>query len=118
MKYFIVNELHVKPEPIIIFENSCDSELIHFVKMLTVENGDIDFSIIGCSDALEYINDICGNLKLYDEATFWAALGDVCVDENDDIDEDFIIFDKGTDKFEIWRWFEEYFDTQIGGKYL
>ena len=37
----------------------------------------------------------------------WELFGDVPVNEEDNIDEDFYIWLKGTDKFEIWTWFDE-----------
>lgn len=46
----------------------------------------------------------------------WRKFGDTPVNDDDNIDEDFkdfngeIIFEKGTDKFEIWHWFEEEFE--------
>ncbi len=118
MKYLIVNNLHVKPEPIIIFETNDDLSLIEFVKGIVKENGDEDYSILDISDATEYIDKYCDNLTFIDEAKFWELLGDVPVNEDDEIDIDFLIFDKGTDKFDIWHWFEETFETQIGGKYM
>ncbi len=50
----------------------------------------------------------------------WDQLGDIPVDEDDNLDEDFIIangsdtvFEKGTDKFEVWHWFEDTFDISV-----
>lgn len=118
MKYFIENNLHIKPEPIIIFETNDVDKLVHFVREIAVENEDEELSIICFEEAKEYIDTYCDNLVFNTESIFWERLGNVCVDENDDIDDNFSIFDKGTPKDEIWHWFEEYFDTQIGGNYL
>jgi hypothetical protein len=47
----------------------------------------------------------------------WDILSYIPVNEDDDIDEDFNVlnttFSKGTDKFEIWHWFEEVFDLSV-----
>ena len=45
----------------------------------------------------------------------WAQLGDIPVTEDDDfvIEEDGTVFEKGTDKFEVWHWFEETFDVSV-----
>jgi len=43
----------------------------------------------------------------------WEELGDVPIDENEDIDIDWHIFEKGTSKFDIWTWFEEEFNISI-----
>ena len=44
------------------FENA--NELIDFTRKIVIENEDFDFSILGMSDAIEYINDYCDNLEL------------------------------------------------------
>lgn len=41
-----------------------DRELIDFVDKIRIENEDFDFSILGVSDALEYLEDFCSNLTL------------------------------------------------------
>ena len=48
----------------IIFESSNDSAFIEFVKRIVIENEDFDFSVLGVSDAKEYIEEYCGNLEL------------------------------------------------------
>jgi len=37
----------------------------------------------------------------------WNKFRDIPVNENDEIDIDFYIWKKGTDKFLIWHWFDE-----------
>ena len=37
----------------------------------------------------------------------WECFGDVPVNDNDGIDEDFLMWKKGTDRFDIWHWFDE-----------
>jgi hypothetical protein len=41
-----------------------DGDLIDFMNRIRIENEDYDFSIIGVSDALEYLEDFCHNLTL------------------------------------------------------
>lgn len=48
----------------------------------------------------------------------WDVLGDIPVNEDDELEKDFdtntgLIFESGTDKFEIWHWFEEYFNLSV-----
>jgi len=49
----------------------------------------------------------------------WEELGDVAVNVDDEIDEEFLVeelgitFDRGTDKEYIWHWFEETFNISI-----
>ena len=58
--YSIVNNIESK----IINLSSDDTELINFVNKIRIENEDFDFSVLGISDAKEYIEDYCSNLDL------------------------------------------------------
>ena len=45
----------------------------------------------------------------------WEAFGDIpLVEDGDEIDANFLHFPKGTDRFEIWHWLEEYCDIILG----
>ena len=61
--YTIVNNIESK----IINLSSDDTELINFVNKIRIENEDFDFSILGISDAKEYIEEYCSNLDLLDD---------------------------------------------------
>ncbi|MBI4680902.1 MAG: hypothetical protein HY753_06790 [Nitrospirae bacterium] len=37
----------------------------------------------------------------------WKELEEIPVDSNDCIERDFYLWQKGTDKLEIWHWFDE-----------
>lgn len=37
----------------------------------------------------------------------WNELSDIPVNENDEIEEDFLDFPSETDKFDVWHWFDE-----------
>lgn len=37
----------------------------------------------------------------------WDEFGDTPVNNNDEIEEDFLDFPVGTDKFDVWHWFDE-----------
>jgi len=41
-----------------------DIQLIEYVRKIVAENGDTDFSILGISDAIEYLEDYCPDLTL------------------------------------------------------
>jgi len=43
----------------------------------------------------------------------WECLGDVPVDMLGDTEEDFLGFPAGTSRYDIWHWFEEWFDISI-----
>lgn len=50
-----------------------------------------------------------------DYKKLWEKLGDIpCDEENDQyIEEPFLHFEKGTDKYIIWHWFEEKFNISV-----
>ena len=50
----------------IIFEGT-ERDFIEFMQKIAIENKDFDFSILGISDALEYLEDYCDNLDLEEE---------------------------------------------------
>lgn len=37
----------------------------------------------------------------------WEKFGNIAINNNDEIESQFLHFEKGTDRFEIWHWFEE-----------
>ena len=43
----------------------------------------------------------------------WLSLGNITVDENDQIEQGWGDFPAGTDKFTIWHWIEETYDVSI-----
>ena len=45
----------------------------------------------------------------------WILFGDVPINDADEIEESFLGFAPGTDRFEIWHWFDERYD---GGVHL
>lgn len=49
-----------------------------------------------------------------DYKTLWEELGDVPVDENENIDVDWRQFPKGTFRVDIWHWFEEEYGISVG----
>lgn len=48
----------------------------------------------------------------------WSEFGDIPINYSEDedglIDQDWHVFEKGTDIYAIWHWFEEEFDCYIG----
>lgn len=58
--YSLVNNVNGE----LIAELKDTAKLIDKVKKIAIENEDFDFSFIGISDVLEYIDDYCQNLDL------------------------------------------------------
>lgn len=48
-----------------------------------------------------------------DAQSLWDTLGDVPVDDDGKIEEPFLEFPTGTDREEIWHWFEDSFDVSV-----
>ena len=61
--YSLVNNIENK----VIATFDSDIELIYVVDNIRVENEDVDFSVLGISDAKEYIEEYCANLDLLDD---------------------------------------------------
>jgi len=53
------------------------------------------------------------NLLLEDAKDKWELLGSIPVNSEEEIDEKFLDFEKGTCIYEIWRWFEETFNVSV-----
>ncbi len=45
-------------------------------------------------------------MELKELEKLWKAFGDIPIDNNDYITEQFMDFPAGTDRQEVWRWFE------------
>ena len=64
-----------------------------------------------------------GDILLLDEKRrediikLWEYFSEISVDDNDEIEQDFYEWEKGTDKYYIWSWFDEQFEEGLG-KYL
>lgn len=51
---------------------------------------------------------------LYERAKeLWSKLGDIPINDDEEIEETFLDFPAGTDKFDIWSWFEEQFNLSV-----
>lgn len=61
--YTVTNTL----ENAVLLETASDKELVEFTQKIAIENEDYDFSILGASDAIEYIEDYCDNLSISEQ---------------------------------------------------
>jgi len=62
-------------------------------------------------DVLGRICNGCG--KSFSVTDMWQSLGDIPVDDDGMIEVPYLHFEIGTDREEIWHWFEETFDISI-----
>ena len=59
-------------------------------------------------------DDYLSDMDSIEQAKFlWEILGDIPVNENDEIETKFLHFEVGSDKFDIWDWFEKEFDLSV-----
>lgn len=70
------------------------------------------------NEVFGWIGDFCGNIEHYccdcedhvNLATLpelWEQFSNIPVNNDDEIEEDFLCFEKGTSKFDVWRWFDD-----------
>lgn len=52
--------------------------------------------------------------KEFEWRMLWDKLSNVPVNEDDELEESFEHFEAGTDKEDVWRWFEWFFDISLG----
>jgi hypothetical protein len=57
--------------------------------------------------------DALRKIRLLQAKELWSKLGDIPVNDEDEIDEDFLHFETGTDKFDVWHWFEDEFVLSV-----
>jgi len=43
----------------------------------------------------------------------WRDLGNIPIDLNENIEEPFLHFEIGTNRYDIWHWFEDEFDIRV-----
>ncbi len=53
-------------------------------------------------------------IKTVARQKLWQQLGDIPVNDDGEIEEPFLDFEIGTDREEIWQWFEETFGVTLG----
>jgi hypothetical protein len=54
-----------------------------------------------------YCNSCNSHVKLMTLPEMWELLEDVPIDKDECIEEDFLFFEKGTNRYSIWHWFDE-----------
>ncbi|MCY9861545.1 hypothetical protein OTK49_03310 [Vibrio coralliirubri] len=57
--------------------------------------------------------EIDANSKEKCAESLFDLLADVCINDDEEIDENYLHFDKGTDRTEIWHWLEFEFNVSI-----
>ena len=97
--YTLVNNLDNK----VIANLSNDSELINKVQAIMIENEDFDFSILGVSDAKEYIEDYCSNLDLVIDSEVEQFLEDHAIEVEDNEPDNYVELMMDNHKCTEWK---------------
>lgn len=54
-----------------------------------------------------------GAVNLDDAVALWSMLGDCCVDEDGVLEDPFLLFPAGSDREDVWHWFESVFSLSV-----
>lgn len=82
-------------------------------KKLTIEEIEIHLNRISISKNIDEFEKSSRD-KLIEK--LWGLFSNGCVDEDDNIDEEFFIWKKGSSRYSIWGWFNNYYSK--GVRYL
>lgn len=77
---------------------------------LDCEEDMVDFACPQChsTEQIEHwIDWTMDDFSTQDLETLWELFGDIPIDDGDNILEDFLGFEVGTNRFDIWHWFDE-----------
>ena len=97
--YSLVNNLDNK----VIANLKNDSELIDKVSKIVIENEDFDFSVLGISDAKEYIEDYCDNLDLVVDSEVEQFLEDHAIEVEDNEPDNYVELMMDNHKCTEWK---------------
>ena len=107
--YSLVNNLDNK----VIAELKNDSELIDKVSKIVIENEDFDFSVLGVSDAKEYIEDYCDNLDLLIDSEVAEFLEDHAIEVEENEPDHYVELMMDNHKCIKWKGKEYYINENL-----
>ena len=98
--YSLINNLEI---PAAIYKLNSDAELIDKVSKIVIENEDFDFSVLGISDAKEYIEDYCDNLDLVVDSEVEQFLEDHAIEVEDNEPDNYVELMMDNHKCTEWK---------------
>jgi hypothetical protein len=107
--YSLVNNLDNK----VIAELKNDSELIDKVSKIVIENEDFDFSVLGVSDAKEYIEDYCDNLDLLIDSEVAEFLEDHAIEVEENEPDHYVELMMDNHKCTEWKGIQYYISDSL-----
>lgn len=86
----------------------CGSSNVETKKWVNPNTDEIGDS---CSDRFEeednWCHNCCGNVRLFTLEELWDEFSEIPVNNNGEIEEDFLLFPAGTSALDVWHWFNE-----------
>lgn len=92
----------------ILYCSECGSSNVRMRMWVNPNNNDISGDCYDCKDEDECLCCECDeNVRLATLPELWKKFGDIPINNDDEIEEDFLSFPAGTSRFEVWHWFDE-----------
>jgi hypothetical protein len=107
--YSIVNNL----ENEVIANLTSDAQLLTQVRAIAIENEDLDFSVLGISDAIEYIEDYCENLDLVIDSEVEQFLEDHAIEVQDNEPDHYVELMMDNHKCTEWKGKQYYISDSL-----
>lgn len=100
---WIIGDDHFAALPVVLVEG------VKIILKYLEQHPEPDFRLLLSRfiDNLIYTEEFAGRLDDEKVEKLWTLFGDTPVNEDDELDEDFLEFIKGTDRMEVWEWFDD-----------
>lgn len=94
-----------------LYCRNCGSTRVTTKMWVDPNTMEIDGKVIPADEDENFECNWCCNCMDYTQlatiSQLWDDFSEIPVDNDDNIEKDFLIFDKGTSKFDVWHWFDE-----------
>ena len=91
-----------------LYCEDCGSEEVEIKTWVKPNADEIECDNIGRLDKEDcWCNDCQGHVRLLNLAELWNQFSEIPINNNDEIEKDFLCFKAGTSKFDVWHWFDE-----------
>jgi hypothetical protein len=97
----------------VIAEPKNVAELIDKLDKIRIENEDFDFSILGLSDAIEYIEDYCDNLALLEDSEVNEFLSNHSIEVSENEPDHYVELMMDNHKCVEWKGKEYYISDSL-----
>lgn len=93
----------------ILYCSECGGSNVQLLKWVNPNTGEIGGPLSDDPDETEdcWCSDCGEHTRLMTLSELWAKFGDITVNNDDEIEKDFLNFPAGTSKLDVWHWFDE-----------